>query len=418
MLATFRRISSLLLGATLMPMGIGLLGTTLAVRARLEGFSDTAVGVVMAAYFLGFVGGTYVCPPLIRQVGHIRAFAVMGSLTSGVAVAHALWVHPAPWIVLRVINGTCAVGMYMALESWLNVLVPNERRATLLGVYTAVTLVAMGVGQFFLLAVDPRGFALFSVSAVLLSLCLVPVALTQVAEPVPVVSIQVRPARIWSQSPLGVYGAAVAGLINGAFWGLGAVFAARMGASVAGVAVFMGVTALGGALLQWPVGHLSDRHDRRTVLAFVCAAGAVLALLVLLATGRSPVALGVLCFAYGGVAFTVYALSVAHVNDHAAGQDALRAAQGMLLVYGVGATAGPLAVGALMHLYGPGALPAFLAVTLASVTVFALYRMTRRAPVAAGERSPYVALSRTSQAAMRMDPRLEPGDGADDAPPS
>jgi MFS family permease len=416
MFSTVTRISTLLFGAALMLMGTGLLGTTLAVRGRVEGFSDTTVGVVMAAYFLGFVGGTFLCPPLIRQVGHVRAFAAMASVASGVAVAHALWVHPAPWFVLRMINGTCAVGMYMVMESWLNVLVPNDRRATLLGVYSTVTLLAMGTGQFLLLAADVRSFALFGVAAVLLSLCVVPVALTRVAEPDPVAAIHVSMGEIWRQSPLGVYGAGAAGLVNGAFWGLGAVFAHQSGIGShgnpnAGVALFMGATVLGGAVLQWPLGRLSDRHDRRSVLALACAAGAVLALLAFVASSRSSAVLSALCFAYGGVASTMYGMSVAHVNDYAQGRAALHAAQGMLLVYGVGATVGPAAAGALMHLYGPGALLAFFAATLVSVTAFALYRMTRRAPVPVADQAPYVAVVRTSQASMRMDPRLGPDAG-------
>jgi MFS family permease len=424
MFSTFSRISSLLFGAALLFMGIGLLGTTVAVRARLAGFSEPVVGVVMAAYFLGFVGGTYLCPPLIRQVGHIRAFAAMASVASGVAVAHALWVHPAPWFVLRVVNGACAVGMYMVMESWLNVLAPNERRATLLGVYSAISLFAMGGSQFLLLASDARDFVLFGAAAVLLSLCLVPVALTRVAEPDPVAAIRVSMGEIWRQSPMGVYGAGAAGLVNGAFWGMGAVFAHQVGIAPgvsaaghpnAGVALFMGTTVLGGAVLQWPLGRLSDRHDRRRVLALACAAGAALAVLALLASGRSPALVSALCFAYGGVAFTMYSMSVAHVNDFAAGRAALHAAQGMLLVYGVGATIGPAVAGALMHLYGPGALLALFALTLLSVTAFALYRMTRRAPVPVENQAPYVALLRTSQAAMRMDPRLET-DVATEAP--
>jgi len=187
----------------------------------------------------------------------------------------------------------------------------------------------------------------------------------------------------------------------------------------AGVALFMGTTVLGGAVLQWPLGRLSDRHDRRTVLALACAAGAVLALLALAASGRSPAVLSALCFAYGGVASTIYGMSVAHVNDFAAGRAALHAAQGMLLVYGVAATVGPVAAGVLMHLLGPGALLGFFALTLVSVTAFALYRMTRRAPVPVDAQAPYVAVVRTSQAAMRMDPRLEadPAAPTGDGPP-
>jgi len=421
MLTVVTRISSLLLGIGVLLIGMGLLGTLLAVRARLEGFSEGTIGVVMAAYFLGFVAGTFVCPALVRRVGHIRAFAAMGTVVSAVAVLHALAIHPAAWFLLRVVNGVCVVGLYMVMESWLNVLVPNDRRATLLGVYASVTLVAMGLGQFLLLAAPVAGFELFGLAAVLASLALVPVALTRVAEPRPVEVPRVSLAHLWHASPLGLVGAAAAGLTNGAFWGLGAVYAHRLGLSTLGVAGFMAATILGGAVLQWPVGRLSDRHDRRRVLAGVCALGALLALATL-AVGRAvPAAVAVPAFLYGGMAFTVYGISVAHVNDFVPPEESLEAARGMLLVYGLVATAGPALAGVAMDAYGPGALPASLAVGLAAVAGFTVYRMGRRGGLPVAEQGAYVPLMRTSQAAFDIDPRVEtappevpgPPDGTD-----
>jgi MFS family permease len=407
MFTVVARISSLLLGIGVLLVGMGLLGTLLAVRARLEGFSEVTVGWVMSAYFVGFVGGTFICPGLIRRVGHIRAFAAMGTVASAVAVLHALWVHPAAWFTLRVVNGVCIVGLYMVMESWLNVLVPNDRRATLLGAYNAVTLVAMGLGQFLLLTAPVQGFDLFGVAAVLISLALVPVALTRVAEPRPVEAPRVSLAHLWRQSPLGLVGGAVAGLVNGAFWGMGAVFAHHMGMSTLGVAGFMGATIMGGALLQWPVGRLSDRHDRRTVLAAVCALGAVLALAALGVSRAAPEWLAVPAFLYGGMVFTVYGMSVAHVNDHVPTDETLEAARGMLLVYGLGAVGGPVLGGLCMKAWGPGALLGFLGACLALLAAFVAYRKGRRAGVPVDEQAAFVPLLRTSQAAFRIDPRVE-----------
>lgn len=407
MLAVVTRISSLLLGIGVLLVGMGLLGTLLAVRARVEGFSEVTIGWVMSAYFVGFVGGTFVCPGLIRGVGHIRAFAAMGTVASAVAVLHVLWIHPAAWFALRVVNGVCIVGLYMVMESWLNVLVPNERRATLLGFYNAVTLVAMGLGQFLLLAAPVEGFGLFGAAAVLISLALVPVALTRVAEPRPVGVPRVSLAHLWRQSPLGLVGGAVAGLVNGAFWGMGAVFAHHMGMSTLGVAGFMGATILGGALLQWPVGHLSDRHDRRTVLAAVCALGAGLALAALGVSRAAPAWLAVPAFLYGGMVFPVYGMSVAHVNDFVPPEESLEAARGILLVYGLGAVAGPVLGGLCMNAWGPGALLGLLAACLALLAAFAAYRKGRRAGVPVAEQAAFVPLLRTSQAAFRIDPRVE-----------
>jgi MFS family permease len=414
-LSVVSRISSLLLGIGLLLVGMGLLGTLLALRARLEGFSEATVGVIMSAYFLGFVGGTFVCPALVRRVGHIRAFAAMGTVVAAVAVLHVLLVHPAWWVLLRGISGLCVVGLYMVMESWLNVLAPRDGRATLIGVYTGVTLVAMGAGQFLLLAAPVGGFELFAVAGVWASLALVPVALTRVPEPAPVAAPRVSLGHIWAQSPLGVFGALASGAVNGAFWGMGPVFADRVGLSPPGVAAFMGATILGGAVLQWPIGRLSDRHDRRTVLAGVCAAGALLAVATLVVGRWAPAALPLPAFLYGGLVFTVYGMSVAHVNDAVPHDQTLEAARGLLLCYGAGAALGPFATGLLMLAVGPGALPGGFAAVLLLVTLFALYRMGRRAPVPVPDQEPYVSVTRTSQAAFRIDPRVETAPG--DPPP-
>jgi len=409
MFTVVARISSLLVGIGTLLIGMGLLGTLLAVRARLEGFSEATIGLVMSAYFVGFVAGTFVCPRLIRTVGHVRAFTAMGSVAAGVAVLYVLLVSPVAWFVLRVVNGACVVGLYMVMESWLNVLVPNDRRATLLGLYSAITLVAMALGQFLLLAAPVEGFELFGLAAVLISLALVPVALTRVAEPRPVEVPRVSLGHLWRQSPLGLAGVGVAGLTNGAFWGMGAVYAQHMGMSTLGIAEFMGATILGGAVLQWPIGRLSDRNDRRTVLAAVCALGAALAVATLLVSRAAPAVLALPAFLYGGMVFTVYGMSVAHVNDFVPAGETLEAARGMLLAYGVGAALGPALAGLCMVAWGPGALLAYLAVNLGALALFARYRMLRRHGVPVAEQAAFVPVLRTSQAAFRIDPRVRSG---------
>lgn len=400
---------SLLLGIGLLLVGIGLLFPVLGLRAAAADFPVWVTGLVMSAYFAGFMLGTYVCPVLIRRVGHIRAFAAMASICSTMPILHALAIDPWPWALFRLVTGVCIVGLYIVIESWLNALAPNDQRGQVFAIYMAVTLIAMALGQFLILVGDHLGFVPFALASVLLSFALVPVTLTRVTEPKPVPAPRLGLRRLYAISPLGVFGATISGLLNGGFFGMGAVFAQRIGLTEPGIALFMSATIIGGAVLQWPIGHFSDRRDRRAVLLWVCAAGAALALGGYVASQWSQSALVVLGFLYGGFMFTVYGLCVAHVNDLIDPSRLLEVTGGLLLLYGIGAAIGPTAAAMLMDVLGPGSLMVYFAALLALLAVFAAHRIRAVPHVLPEERHTYVTMAGSSQAVLQMDPRAGEG---------
>lgn len=398
-------IMSLLFSIALFLLGVGLLGTVLGIRATLAEFPDLATGAVMSAYFAGFVVGSFLCPTIIRRIGHIRTFAVLASIASAAAVGHALWLSPLSWALLRAITGICMVGLYMVVESWLNVLAPNRLRGQIFSIYIAVTLLAMALGQFLVLATELTTFLPFGLVSIFFSLALVPVSMTRVVQPEPVAAPALGLAQLWAQSPLGVVGAVAAGLAGGAFWGMTPVFGQRIGLSELGIALFMSVTILGGMVLQLPIGHLSDRWDRRWVLTLVCL-GAVASLLLVapLQPGERWLPLTG-AFLFGGTMFSVYSLVVAHVNDQLTPAEVLEATRGLLLLYGSGAAAGPLLAGSAMGWFGARALIPFFGLTLLLLALYSAWRTWRGAPVV--EHTPFVAVVRTSPAALELDPRVD-----------
>jgi MFS family permease len=403
--ATWASVFSLLVASAILLVGIGAFFTALGLRAAVAEFSTIATGLVMSSYFAGFILGTFVCPALIRRVGHIRAFAAMASVASTTAIVHAIVVDPWVWALLRLAAGVCLVGLYMVMESWLNVLAPNEARGRVFAIYMAVTLVAMGVGQFLVLAGDIVGFVPLGLVSILLSLALVPVAMTRTPEPRPVTVPKMSIARLYRISPLGVSAALASGLLNSAFFGMGAVFAQRIGLTEASVAAFMSATIFGGALLQWPVGHASDRNDRRRVLALVCALAAALAVGAHALAFVSTAWLIACGFLYGGLVFTIYGLSVALVNDRISQDEVLEAASSLLLVHGIGAALGPAIAGVFMDLFGPGSLLLYFALVLAVAAGFALWRIRAGAPLPLEQQHEYVTMVGSSPVVMELDPR-------------
>jgi len=415
MIAALQSVSSILLGAAILITGSGLFGTLLGVRAGQEGFADVVIGLIMSAYFVGFFVGTYVCPTIVRRVGHIRAFTMFAAIASATAILHALAIGPWVWGALRVVNGVCMVGFFMVTESWLNSITTNERRGQVFSAYVAVTLGALALGQVFIATADPAGFALFGVVSILFSLALVPVAFTRIEQPKPIDVPHLGVRHLYAAAPAAVVGALASGLAGSALWGMAPVLVQRIGLDTGAVAGFMSAAVIGGAVLQWPIGRVSDRRDRRYVLAAICIAAAVLALASLASTHWSVAALMVSMFLYGGVAFSIYPVSVAFLNDRLAREHALASSSGLLLVYGVGAAIGPALAGSAMEIFGPRSLFVYFAVVYVPVAAFAYYR-TRKAPEPEdATRGQFVPMIRTSGTALDMMSGTEP---AVDEPPA
>ncbi|MCU0756819.1 MAG: MFS transporter [Xanthomonadales bacterium] len=405
MLTSLRPIAALLLAVLLLISGSGLLGTLLAVRGNLLGISDAMMGVVMSAYFVGFLVGTWTGPPLIRRVGHIRAFAIGAALATAAALGHALTDSPWMWAALRMLSGLALVTLYTVIESWLNADAPPSHRGQVFAVYMGANLLALAIGQQLLLVAPIGGFELFTLVALLSCLALVPVAWTR--QPQPQLS-EPRPygvLKLWRSAPSAAVGAALSGVVMGSFWGLGPVAAARIGLEPSAIAGFMTAAIVGGAALQWPMGRWSDRNDRRRVLAITSLGAALLAVLLLFALQWPPLRL-TLIFAYGGLAFALYPIAVAHMMDRLDSADMLGASASFLLLYGVGAAVGPVLAGQAMAAFGPGALFAGFACTLLMLGAFVFRRLQLRDSAVEG-RIVFMPMLRTTPSVLEMVPEVD-----------
>ena len=364
-------ITALLASVALLLGGNGLLGTLLAVRSQTEGWGERTTGLVMSGYFVGFFLGTFTAPPLIRHVGHIRAFAFHAALAAAAVLVYPLWMEPMGWLALRVVTGMALVGLCTVIESWLNAQAAPEHRSRVFAVYMVVTLLALASGQLLLDLQPPRSPVLFSLVAILFALAILPVSTTQLQPPTLSTAPRTHILQLCRAAPSAAAGALLAGLALGAFWGLGAVYAASLGLDRAGIGTFMAVTILGGAALQLPIGRLSDRGDRRSTLAVVAALGSVTAMLASRVEAATPAGMHALFFLFGGLAFALYPLAVAHLLDRLPAEQLLAGCSALLLLNGIGAAAGPALAGVLMQRFGATALPAFFACTLGLLALIA-----------------------------------------------
>lgn len=368
----------LLMGVMLLMVGNGIQGTLLGIRGNLEGFTTYQLSYVMAAYFVGFLFGSWAAPKLIRQVGHVRVFAALGSLISAILVIYPVFPDWITWTALRVLAGFCFSGIYITAESWINNTASNETRGQALSAYMIVQMLGIIASQVILNLPDASGFALFIIPSVLVSLAFMPILLAQTPAPAFDGTRRLAFRELFRISPLGCVGMLLTGGVFSAMFGMAAVWGAQEGLGLREISIFVGAMYVGGLVLQYPVGWLSDRMDRRMLITGLSGVAA----LVMLVAAFTPLpfaALIVVALLLGGITNPVYALLIAYTNDFLPREEMAAASAGLIFLNGFGAIFGPTATGWMMETVGPRGFFLFIGILFIALAGYAAYRMTRRA---------------------------------------
>jgi MFS family permease len=375
-------VTALLFSVAILLTGQGLMGTLLPLRASIEAFSTVSIGIFGAGYFLGFAVGCLKGGELVQRVGHIRVFLAMAALASAAPLLHGLVVGPYSWSLLRLLNGFSLAVLYVVIESWLNGHATNDNRGVVFSTYAMITLSVLAAGQMMTLLYEPTGLQLFAIASVLISIAAIPVALSSSPSPELPETAVVDLRGLYGISPTGALGCLAAGFANGAFWALAPVFTRSVSEGPGLAAWFMTAAVLGGAIAQWPLGALSDRIGRRAVLIAVSAGAAGIgASLSWTGTTWDATMIGVLGACWGAAAFPLYTIAVAHTNDYAEPSQYVTVSGGLLLMYGLGATVGPIIAAVFLTATNAGMLFLYCMIVHLLLVVFVLYRrLVQRAP--------------------------------------
>jgi MFS family permease len=377
MLTVLRNSWALLLGMMLLMLGNGMQGSLLGIRGGLENMTTFQLSVVMSCYFLGFLFGSRMAPEMIRRVGHVRVFAALGSLISAVLIMYAVTPNWIAWAVMRVLIGFSFSGVYITAESWLNNASTNENRGQALSLYLIVQMIGIIAAQGLLNLGDPSGYILFIIPSVLVSLAFTPILLSVSQAPAFESTKPLSFKRLYQASPLGCVGMFVLGGIFSAQFGMAAVWGTQAGLSVRDISIFIASIYVGGLVAQYPIGWLSDRMDRRTVILWLCVAGAV-GLMIPVVWDAPFVALALVGALAGGISNPLYSLLLAYVNDYLDKTDMAAASAGLLFINGLGAISGPVIAAWVMGLIGPRGFFLFMAILFAALAIYAVWRMSRR----------------------------------------
>jgi len=385
---TLRSALALLAGYALLITGNGLLCILIALRLIQEHASPFVAGVVQSAYYVGFVLGATLGSSLIQRIGHHRAFIAFAALSACCVPVYPMSGELSLWFALRLLMGFSLMVVFTAMESWLHQTVTNSQRCRMFSAYMITNYLGLSAGQLLASLASPASFELFGGASVLFAASVIPVALTgQAQRHVP--SHNAFGARdrsqfmhgllgvqaVYRRAPLAVVACLAAGLFNSAFCSMQPAFLRLHNYPLAEVSNFMGFALLAALLSQWPIARLADQWDRRKVLFFLAVASEAFSMLLV---SLKPGALMEACgYLYVGAAFSMYGVITSYVNDHTPNDQRIAVSAGLLLIFSLGASGGPMLASTAMGMVGPAGLYLFSATTAGMLAVLTLCSLAR-----------------------------------------
>jgi len=379
----------------LIALGNGLMATYVPIRLNAAGEAQGAVGFVVTAYAGGMLLGCLFSGLLVRRSGHVRAFAALAALGTISALLLAVDVGLANWAILRIVGGFCTTGMFMVSQSWLNAVTQSAWRGRVMAVFYISYTLGLGGGALIMGQVALEGTSAVMILAGLYAAAVIPIGLTRLAQPTPPQRILVRPLAVYRISPVGLAGAFVSGGLGMTMMGVGPMYGTAIGLEPAAIALLIASLQGGNLLIQWPLGALSDRIDRRLVI--LIAALGVVGLSLAVALGGEGLALKafwlllVLFALWGGLAESLYTIATAHTNDHTDADDHVMVSSTILIVWASGATVGPAIATLALDQGGTLGLWAFFFGEAALFAGFVVWRRTRREQPTDASQEPFIS---------------------------
>ena len=406
--STRAQIGTLIIATSAIQLANGFFGTFISLRVGIEGFTPTVAGLVLSSYFAGFTLGALRCGRIIERIGHIRAYAAFAGLVVAATAAMPLLIGPLSWLVLRAVVGFGCAGLFVTTESWLNAKAEPSERGRVFSIYMVGTFLALAIGQLLIGRIEIASAGPFNAIVALFAAALVMVSATRAEPPRATATARLPYGLLARAAPVAVAGCALSGLISSMFYSLVPAWMQDEGIERSTIALVMLAAVLGGLAFQVPVGRLSDRFDRRVVLAALGVAFAVVAVALVLLPHSLPVILPVGAL-LGGFMSTLYPVCVAQAHDRMPADRVVAVSGQLILISGLGSVVGPLLGASVMGRFDiDGVFYLMAAAALLLAILAAASSLARAAPTNLDR--PFGILA--PQAARLAHGALEPSDDA------
>ena len=339
---------------------LGLTYPLLSLLMESRGVSESVIGLNSAMAPIGIVSFSVFIPVLARRWGTRNVAMTAAVLTAAVLLSYKVFPSLEAWFALRLIQGMVVSTLFVLSESWVVKFADPANRGKVVAVYGAALSASFGAGPAMISVIGIEGWLPFVLGAGVLIAALLPMSMVREDRP------EAEDTAGWGdiigfipKAPVLLAAVFFFAVFDAATLSLLPVYGVRLGMDVTMAANLLTVLVVGNVVLQFPIGWLADRFDRRMVLAGL-AAVTVVGLVLLPPAAGTAWQWPVLVVA-GATGYGIYTVALAILGDRFTGHELIAGSASFATCWGAGALAGSLIGGAAMQVFGPHGLPLSLA---------------------------------------------------------
>lgn len=403
MFKTIKSVLAPILSLAILVMGNALFVTYTSLRLKLDGINTETIGYIISLYFVGMMLGSYFSHKIIEKLGHIKTYAFFTSIFCVISMLQALLLNVWMWGITRFLCGILIGSLFITIESWLLAKSTPQTKGKILSIYMITFYAAQGSGQFLLNIADPLSMTPFAIIVILSAISIIPISVTKTPPPALEEKSTLNFIKLFKICPLGIITSVFSGTILGAIYGLLPIYAKDIGLSTHQLTFAVSITILGGFILQWPIGHLSDKGDRRKIIMLVGFASAITTIVITFINGFSPLFLYIFLAIFGGFSFTIYPLSISYTSDKVESKDLIAATSGAGFSYGIGSIIGPILASYSMYFLEAKGLFVYLTVFGLFLGIISYIKIKQTPHLRIKEKAKYTNIPSTTPLAIQLD---------------
>lgn len=354
---------------------MGMTYPVIALVLESQGFSESEIGINGAMAGLGLLISAFSIPRISRSLTYRAMIAISAALGCAIILSMNYIEGFYVWCLARFFLAVCVNGIFIGTEAWLNELLEEKQRGTVIGIYASVisATFALGPACIPLIGFEPP---------VPFILCAVVIALS---------GLIVLPLKKWDAgagggeggsifamvliAPVMMFSVLAMGFFEAAALSLFPVYALERGYSENLAALLVAALAFGSVIAQPFVGKLSDVMNANWILFFCAIVSAAMCAVVPmmdLDVWYAFLILGIL----GGTTFGAYTLTLVTLGRRFKGARLAAAMACSALAWGSGGVIGPALSGPSMDYFGNDALLYVLTGLFGLLTIFTIIRRT------------------------------------------
>ena len=352
-------------------IALGYLFTVLVIIQKLNGYSESVIGLISASFSLGLMIAGFFVTKILASLGLYRMLLLSVSIQTICVLLMFIYFNPINLALCSFIMGIMGGMNWMTMDTWVNVVSSDKNRGKAIGLYNSSISIGFAIGPLLVAIFGTQGLlpiflCLFLMVIRVPALHFIKNHINNVKVPEQLKKINFSFIKI---APFIFVAIFISGINDSSFGALFPAFMINELFSDKSIGLYFFIGAFGGVISQPFVGALSDKVDKRQFLFSLLICHIIWPLL-LFNFITIPLIIVLSVIIWGFASISLYTVALAYLGERVSVKEISIATSLFIIVYEGGEFFGPIIVGLSMNNFGnSGFIYSILLITILSLLI-------------------------------------------------